>query len=80
MQKAIWIREQENLAEELIADGKIDEAINLCEIIAGYYYGEESNCDQAGEYAEGMRASRNAAEWSSRARELKQRKGAQQGS
>jgi hypothetical protein len=74
----MWVREQENLANQLIADGKIEEAINLCEIIADYYYGEESNCDQAGEYAEGMRASRNAALWSSRARELKQKKEAQQ--
>jgi hypothetical protein len=74
----MWIREQENLANELIAGGKIEEAINLCEIIADYYYGEESNCDRAGEFAEGMRASRNAALWSGRARELKQRKGAQQ--
>ena len=76
----MWIREQENLANQLIADGRIDEAINLCEIIADYYYGEESNCDQSGEYAEGMRAGRNAAKWSSRARELKQRKEAQRGS
>ncbi len=70
----MWIRERENLAEELIADERIDEAIDLCEIIADYYYGEESSCDQAGEYAEGMRASRSAAEWSRRARELKQKK------
>jgi hypothetical protein len=74
----MWIRERENVANELIADGKIEEAINLCEIIGDYYYGEESNCDQAGEFAEGMRASRNAALWSDRARELKQRKEAQQ--
>ena len=70
----MWILEQEKRAEELIAAGKIDEAINLCEIIAEYYSNEESNCDQAGEYAEGMRASRNANDWRSRARELKQRK------
>ena len=75
----MWIQEQEKQAQELIAAGKIGEAIDCCEMIADYYYGEESNCDQAGEHAEGMRAGRNAAEWSGRARELKQRKESEQG-
>lgn len=69
--KSSLIREREKEAEALIAAGRIAEAIDACESIAGYYDAEETNCDQAGEYSDGMRASRSADEWRARSRELK---------
>jgi hypothetical protein len=59
---------------ELIAAGRSLEADDHCESIADYYSREELNCDEAGEFAEGMRASRSAEVWSARARQLRQKR------
>jgi hypothetical protein len=72
--RSSWIRAQERQAEELIAAGRSLEAADHCESIADYYSREEANCDEAGEFAEGMRASRSAEVWSARARELRQKR------
>ena len=58
---------------ELIAAGPSLEAADHCESIADYYSRQEANCDEAGEFAEGMRASRSAEARSARARELRQK-------
>lgn len=73
----MWIHGQEASVDEFLAAGDIEQAINQCESIAGYYDSEEANCDQAGEYAEGMRASRKADYWRGRARELRQQQGSE---
>jgi hypothetical protein len=67
----MYILEQEKRAEELIASGEAEEAFKLCEVIAAYWYDEEKNCDQAGEYSEGSRAGRRGDGWRKRAADLR---------
>lgn len=57
--------------ENLVRAGKIQAAIDACEECAREWYAEEVDCDQAGDYADGMRASRQGDEFKDRARELR---------
>jgi hypothetical protein len=67
------MRDREQEVEDLIEAGRINEAVSLCEALAGYYDDEErANRDRAGEYAVGGGASRRADYWRNRARELRQ--------
>jgi hypothetical protein len=65
-----YVLGQKKRIDELVASGRRDDAAALCLALAEYFDGEESNCDAAGEFADGMRASRQAQALRDRAREL----------